>query len=130
MSTSTAFTWYNLPNGRKMAKFDVSSGLTYVVNFVEYEKGTYDCFMYPSISSQNNYAQMASIFKMDQRVLQEKVYITLKKVLEEFATKYQPHSITFLTQFQNQLGKLSSSTIPGFHSEFSSGGQVRLVKGK
>lgn len=131
MASSTGFTWYKMPNDRVMSKFDVAAGLTYVVNFVKHgSDNSYECFLYPSVSSQNNFARLDSVFKMDQRALQEKVYSTLKKILEEFANKYSPSSITFLTQFQNQLEKLSSSTIPGYSSEFSSGGQVKLTKVK
>lgn len=126
--TNTQYTWYNLPNGRIMAKFDVAAGLTYVVNFVKMNDG-YECFLYPSISSQNNFSSMESIFKMDQRIMQEKVYSTLKKVLEEFSVKYSPKFITFMTQFQNYLSNISSSTIGGYSSERTSGGQVKLIRG-
>lgn len=128
MASSTAFRWYYLPNQRIMAKFDVAAGLTYVVNFILTDQNEYDCFTYPSISSQNNAIKMDSIQKMDQRSMQEKVYTTLMKVLREFTDKYKPEVLVFTTQFQNQLSKISSSTIPGYSMEYSSGGQIKLKK--
>lgn len=122
------FRWHNMPNQRIMAKFDVTQGLTYVVNFVHSGEDRYDCFSYPSVASTNNGIKMLDIRKVDNRQIQQKIYLTLMEILKEFADKYNPEEITFTTQFQNQLSRISSSTVSGYAVEYSSGGQIKLKK--
>lgn len=122
------YRWYKLPNNRDMAKMDVAPGLIYVVNFIKKKNGTVDCFFYPSVSSQAMMALSDPSGSIDIQTIQEKIYQTLRNVLRDYATKYKPRAIVFSTQFQVQLGKLSSATVPGYSTEFTSGKQTKLVK--
>lgn len=125
---SLNYRWYNIPNQRVMVKMDVSPGLVYVVNFIEEGKSEYTCFFYPSVASQNQMAVTAPSKSIDELSIQERIFTTLRNILRDFADKYDPEKITFTTQFQVQLNKITSATIPGYNSEFTSGKQLVLRK--
>lgn len=125
------YRWYKLPNNRVMAKMDIAPGLVYVVNFIKRSDDAYDCFFYPSVSSQNVMATSDAFASIDSVAMQERIYGTMRNLLQDFASKYKPDRIVFTTQFQIQLNKITSSTIPGYSSEYTNGKQISLVnKGK
>ncbi len=113
-----------------MAKIDVAPGLVYVVNFIQRSDGSYDCFFYPSVSSQNMMATADPFASIDSVSMQERIYGTVKNILQDFVSKYNPSKIVFTTQFQFQLSKVTSATIPGYSTEYTSGKQLSLVKPK
>lgn len=121
------FRWFAMPGKRKLAKMNIATGLDYLVNFIEIAPDQYECFFYPSATSQT---QMGLIGKssVDDLSMQERIYQTLRNVLQEFADKYSPTSITFTTQFQTQLSRITSATIKGYTPSISSGKQIVLNK--
>lgn len=121
------YRWYKLPNNRVMAKMDIAPGLVYVVNFIKRSDGAYDCFFYPSVSSQNVMATSDAFASIDSVAMQERIYGTIRNLLQDFTSKYKPDRIVFTTQFQIQLNKITSSTIPGYSSEYTNGKQISLV---
>lgn len=122
------YRWYNLPNGRIMAKMDITAGLVYIVNFIKTGKSEYTCFFYPSVNSMNNMAIGNPLKSISDLTIQEKIYVTLQAVLKDFVAKYSPESIVFTTQFYLQLSKINSSTVPGYSSDTTPGKQLILKR--